>query len=141
MIRKFQKSDLKRVADIWLSVNIKAHNFISEQYWRDHFEAVKEMILQAEVYVYEDENKMVQGFVGLRDDYIAGIFVCIEAQSGGIGKRLVNFVKAMKSRLSLSVYQKNRRAVKFYQREDFVIQCEDTDDNTGEREYFMIWEL
>ena len=141
MIRKLRKSDLNKVADIWLNVNIQAHNFISAQYWKDNFEAVKEMILQAEVYVYEDENQMIQGFVGLSDDYIEGIFVCIEAQSRGIGKMLLNYVKSNKSRLSLSVYQKNIRAVKFYQRENFVIQCENTDDNTGEKEYLMIWEL
>ncbi len=140
MIRKFQKPDIHRVADIWLSANREAHDFISAQYWRDHFESVKEMILQAEVYVYESGNGTIQGFVGLSGDYIAGIFVCAEAQSNGIGSMLLNFVKNGKNRLSLDVYQKNIRAVKFYQREDFVIQSENMDDSTGEREYFMVWE-
>lgn len=140
MIRKFQKPDIHRVADIWLSANREAHDFISAQYWRDHFEFVKEMILQAEVYVYESGNGTIQGFVGLSGDYIAGIFVCAEAQSNGIGSMLLNFVKNGKNRLSLDVYQKNIRAVKFYQREDFVIQSENMDDSTGEREYFMVWE-
>lgn len=140
MIRKFQKPDIHRVADIWLSANREAHDFISAQYWEDHFESVKEMILQAEVYVYKSGNGTIQGFVGLSGDYIAGIFVCAEAQSNGIGSMLLNFVKNGKNRLSLDVYQKNIRAVKFYQREDFVIQSENMDDSTGEREYFMVWE-
>ena len=38
--------------------------FIPEQYWTSNYELVKEMMSQAEVYVYED-NKMIQGFVGL----------------------------------------------------------------------------
>ena len=33
----------------------------------------KEMMSQAEVYVYEDD-KMIQGFVGLSNEYIEGIF-------------------------------------------------------------------
>ena len=84
MIRKMQNIDINRVADIWLKTNLKAHYFIPEQYWTSNYELVKEMLLQAEVYVYED-NKMIQGFVGLSNEYIEGIFVCDEMQSCGIG--------------------------------------------------------
>ena len=74
MIRKMQNIDINRVADIWLKTNLKAHYFIPEQYWTSNYELVKEMLLQAEVYVYEDD-KMIQGFVGLNAEYIEGIFV------------------------------------------------------------------
>lgn len=141
MIRKLQEADIDRVAEIWLDTNIKAHNFISKNYWEDNFKAVKEDFLQAEVYVYEDKNNgKIQGFVGMSDNYIAGIFVWSDAQSGGLGKQLLNYVKSIKKQLTLSVYQKNIRAVKFYQNENFKIQCEQTDENTGEKEYLMIWE-
>ena len=59
MIRKMQNTDINRVADIWLKTNLKAHDFIPEQYWTSNYELVKEMMSQAEVYVYED-NKMIQ---------------------------------------------------------------------------------
>ena len=61
MIRKLQKVDINRVADIWLKTNLKAHYFIPEQYWTNNYEVVKEMLPQAEVYVYEDD-KIIQGF-------------------------------------------------------------------------------
>ena len=138
MIRKLQEADINRVADIWLDTNVKAHDFISSQYWLGNFEAVKGMLPQAEVYVYE-ENGSILGFVGLNGDYIEGIFVWSEAQSRGIGKQMLDFVKGMKQQLRLNVYQRNVRAVTFYQREHFEIQSEDTDENTGEREYSMIW--
>ena len=73
MIRKMQNTDINRVADIWLKNNLKAHDFIPEQYWTSNYELVKEMMSQAEVYVYEDD-KMIQGFVGLSNEYIEGIF-------------------------------------------------------------------
>ena len=41
---------------------------------------MKEMMLQSEVYVFE-ADKMIQGFVGLTDEYIEGIFVSDEIQS------------------------------------------------------------
>ena len=54
MIRKMQNPDINRIADIWLKTNLKAHDFIPEQYWTSNYELVKEMMSQAEVYVYED---------------------------------------------------------------------------------------
>ena len=34
MIRRMQRADIDRVANIWLDTNIRAHNFISKQYWQ-----------------------------------------------------------------------------------------------------------
>ena len=140
MIRKLQEPDIDQVADIWLDTNLKAHDFIPAQYWKDNFESVKKMLLQSEVYVYENETTHnIDGFLGLDADYIAGIFVRSSAQSKGIGKLLLDFAKSAKGQLTLSVYQKNARAVKFYQRESFQIQHKNIDENTGEKEYTMIW--
>ena len=51
MIRKLLNGDIDRVADIWLKTNLKAHYFISNQYWKSNYELVKEMLSQSEVYV------------------------------------------------------------------------------------------
>ena len=139
MIRALQKADINRVADIWLDTNLKAHSFISAQYWESNYELVKEMLSQAEVYVYEDGQK-IQGFIGLSDEYIEGIFVPEKMQSQGIGKLLLNYIKDKKDALRLNVYQKNTRAIHFYQREGFEIQCEGLDEATGEKDYVMIWQ-
>ena len=139
MIRKLQKVDINRVADIWLKTNLKAHYFISEQYWTNNYAVVKEMLPQAEVYVYEDD-KIIQGFVGINAEYIEGIFVSDEMQSHGIGKILLDYIKDKKVRLHLNVYQKNVRAISFYQREGFAIQCEQIDEFTDEKEYVMNWD-
>lgn len=34
MIRRLQKKDVNRVAELWLDPNLKAHDFIPAQYWR-----------------------------------------------------------------------------------------------------------
>ena len=139
MIRELRKADINKVADIWLDTNIKAHPFIPAQYWKNNFEFVKEALLQAEVYVYE-HDKEIQGFIGLNNEYIEGIFVSDEAQSQGIGKMLLNSAKNKRSELRLNVYQQNTRAISFYQREGFEIQCSGLDDATGEKEYTMVWQ-
>ena len=68
------------------------------------------------------------------NQYIEGIFVSDEMQSCGIGKLLLDYVKDKKVSLRLNVYQKNARAISFYQREGFIIQCEGLDEATGEKE-------
>ena len=103
MIRKLLNGDIDRVADIWLKTNLKAHYFISNQYWKSNYELVKELMPQSEVYVYEDD-KMIQGFVGLSNEYMEGIFVSDEMQSCGIGKLLLDYIKNKKVRLRLNVY-------------------------------------
>lgn len=138
MIRKLQNVDINKVADIWLKTNLETHDFISGQYWTSNYESVKKMLPQAEVYVYED-NKIIQGFVGVRDEYIEGIFVSDKMQSHGIGKALLDYIKNKKVRLQLNVYQKNIRAMSFYKREGFTIQSEGLDEFTGEKEYVMEW--
>lgn len=139
MIRPFQAADLAAVAEIWLDTNQKAHDFIPAGYWQDHFEQVKQMLPLAEVYLYEEQGE-IQGFIGLDGSYIAGIFVCGQAQSRGIGRKLLDCAKAGKKRLELRVYQKNARAIAFYRREQFEIQAECLDGETGEKEYLMAWE-
>ena len=140
MIRRLQKPDIDTVSDIWLEANRDTHDFIPAEYWENEFLPVKEMLLQAEVYVYTDEYKNeIEGFVGLDQEYIAGIFVRKEARSKEIGKALLDFVKGKKQELTLNVYQKNERAVRFYERERFYIVESTMDESTGEKEYLMRW--
>lgn len=139
MIRELRETDINRVADIWLDTNLKAHYFIPARYWKSNFELVKEMLSQAEVYVYEDD-KEIHGFIGLSGEYIEGIFVSDEKQSQGIGKFLLDYAKDRKPKLRLNVYKKNTRAISFYQREGFEIQDEGLDNATGEKDYVMTWQ-
>ncbi len=138
MIREFQTSDTEQVMQLWLNGNEDAHPFISIKYWLSHFARVQEQLLQAEIFVYESDGK-IQGFIGMINEYIAGIFVDKTCRSCGIGKQLLAFVKQKHDALSLGVYQKNSRAATFYFREGFSILSEAVDEATGENEYTMIW--
>ena len=140
MIRQYVENDIDTVMQIWLDTNIHAHNFIQPDYWRSNFNMVKEMLPFAEIYVHEDDGtNQIDGFIGLNENYIEGLFVKVATQSKGAGKQLLDHVKKVYSTLSLSVYQKNEKAIKFYLREKFRIQSENVDDNTGEKEFIMVW--
>ena len=140
MIRVFNENDLYAVMQIWFDTNIITHNFISKSYWIDHYDMVKEILPQAEVYVYENEiTNQIEGFIGLTNNYIAGLFVKESAQSKGIGKQLLDYAKNIKENMTLNVYEKNNRAIKFYMREQFMIHSKNIDTNTDERELIMVW--
>ena len=140
MIRKFETRDLDTVMQIWLHGNLDAHAFIAASFWTEHFEMVRDLLPQAELYVHEDKDtQQIDGFIGLTDNHIEGIFVAKAARSKGIGKALLEYAKSRKSSLTLSVYQKNERALAFYQREQFVVHSEGIDEDTNEAEIQMLW--
>lgn len=138
MIRRFKIEDLDRIMEIWLKANIDAHFFIDKKYWEDNCEIVKEMLPSAEIYLYE-ENKNILGFVGLMENYIAGIFVDKNFRSQGMGKELLDYCKSLKKELALSVYEKNIKAYSFYSREGFQVVEKKIDENTNEIELYMRW--
>lgn len=130
--------DLKEVIEIWLETNLETHDFIESSYWENNTQAVSESLLQAEVYVYESNNKIL-GFVGLDGEYIAGIFISSSSQSRGVGKKIMDYVKTKREKLYLNVYVKNKRAIHFYKRESFKVIKEELDKNTSEKEWVMSW--
>ncbi len=87
-----------------------------------------------------EKDKEIQGFIGLNDEYVEGIFVSAEMQSQGGGKILLNYVKEKRNKLLLNVYAKNTRAISFYQREGFEIQDSGLDEATGQKDYVMAWQ-
>ena len=118
--------------------NIKAHQFISEEYWESNYRYVKEILPNAEIYVYVIKENIV-GFIGLEQNYIEGIFIDTNSQCKGIGTLLLNKVKENRNTLTLNVYKKNINAINFYKKNDFVITNESIDKNTNEIEYTMTW--
>lgn len=140
MIRKFQVDDIDQVMNIWCDSNIDAHSFIKQEYWISNTATVREQLLQAEIYVYEQKNKIV-GFVGLQDDYLAGIFVDKDVRSQGIGTQLLDYIKSIRQEFILRVYKENKGAVNFYVREGLTTILEEMDNATNNMELLMHWSV
>ncbi|MGN1120349.1 MAG: GNAT family N-acetyltransferase, partial [Oscillospiraceae bacterium] len=119
MIRQMTRADLPDIMRIWIEGNLDAHSFVDGDYWRQNYTAVQREMQRAEVYVCE-ENGEVVGFVGLKGDYIAGLFVDREYRGRGVGKQLLDRAKKTHRELSLHVFEKNPRALRFYLREGFA---------------------
>lgn len=141
MIKELEQSKIDHIMKIWLEENIKAHDFIPEDYWENNYEYVKKALPDATVFVYAENNE-IKGFIGIMEkSYIAGLFVSNKYQSKGIGEKLLNVCKKEYSTLKLDVYAKNSNAVNFYIKHGFKIDQEKIDADTQEVEYSMIWNL
>lgn len=143
MIRKFEKNDINVIMQIWKNENIQAHDFISKEYWESNYNFVKKILPKSEIYVYIIKERIV-GFIGLKNTYIEGVFVDKSSHCQGIGTALLNKVKEIRNKFTLSVYtlsvyKKNTNAINFYKKNDFIIIAENIDKNTNEIEYTMAW--
>jgi putative acetyltransferase len=138
-IRKMEDKDVQLLADIWLTASLKAHDFIAKEYWINNKSLMVEKYLpSSEVYVAEQTDHIL-GFIALNENYIASLFVDIEQQGKGIGSLLLNYVKDLRTELTLRVYQKNEQSVSFYKSKNFIILSESIDLPTTEKEFIMQW--
>lgn len=139
VIRKTTLRDIPLLADIWLRVSLEAHDFIFRDYWISNKPLMEEQYLPgSEVYV-ADQDGVVLGFIALVENHIASIFVDTLHQGRGIGRLLLDYAKGLRPELTLSVYQKNEKSVRFYQSNHFCILSEAVDAPTQEKEYYMQW--
>lgn len=137
-IRILTKYDLAKVMKIWLEASIEFHSFIGEDFWRECYGLVEELLPFSSVFLYENEDK-IQGFIAMTDNYIQGLFVEKHSRGRGIGKLLLNYVKELYDSLFLHIYKRNSSAANFYLNEGFSIIGERIDESTGETALLMEW--
>lgn len=138
-IRKLERMDINQVVELWYKASVQAHSFISSEYWLKNKEAMATQYLPAsESYIVVDKDKIV-GFVSMMDNYLAAIFVQIDRQGHGIGKKLVNYVKEQNKTIQLKVYKRNSSSVQFYTKQGFKILSQNIEKSTNEMEYLMEW--
>ncbi|MHC5249978.1 GNAT family N-acetyltransferase [Enterococcus sp. LJL90] len=141
MIKKLDtvtSENLAELIPIWLKGNIEAHDFIEREYWESQLTLVSKLLPAATLLVEEQAGTIV-GFLGLQENYIAGLFVLKEFRRLGIGQALLNYAKTQRSQLNLSVYQKNTGACRFYQKNGFNLIAEELDHATQEIELQLSW--
>ncbi|SNS28451.1 putative acetyltransferase [Anaerovirgula multivorans] len=143
MIRKLNvnEQEINKIMEIWRESTIEAHRFISQEYWLKSYEVVKEKYLpMAETYVYLDENE-IKGFISiLQGEHIGALFIDINCQGKGIGKKLIEHIKEIYDSLTLAVYKENKKAVNFYEKVGFIKKYEKLNEETNESEYSMSFE-
>ncbi|TGC08331.1 N-acetyltransferase [Methanolobus halotolerans] len=142
MIKNLDIPETETVMDIWLKVNITAHQFIPEHYWIRNYSVVKEQYLPVSTTFVYKEDGMIKAFISVIDNsFIGALFVSEEYQGQGIGKKLLDHCKYLYSGLELSVYTKNIQAINFYKKCGFIIRKKQLNEDSGFWEYIMSWKI
>lgn len=138
MIRKLNEADIDKVMDIWMKSTIKAHDFISKEYWQNNYNTVKEVYIpMSETFVYKDVQG-IKGFISvINNEFIGALFVDIDFQGNGIGKQLIDYAVSKYGKLQLAVYKENKKSVEFYINRGFKIIEEQINDDSKHVEYIM----
>ena len=138
MIRKLNEADIDKVMDIWMKSTIKAHDFISKEYWQNNYNTVKEVYIpMSETFVYKDVQG-IKGFISvINNEFIGALFVDIDFQGNGIGKQLIDYAVSQYGTLQLAVYKENKKSVEFYINRGFKIIEEQINDDSKHVEYIM----
>ncbi|WDV47320.1 N-acetyltransferase [Clostridiaceae bacterium M8S5] len=141
MIRKIKKTahEIENIMQLWLRSTIKAHPFIPEDYWNSNYEDIKDKYIPlSDVYVYL-ENKTILGFISIiNKEFIGAIFVDVNTQGKGIGKKLIQHSMDIYGELTLAVYKDNLQAVEFYKHVGFTVINEQLNKETNKLEYIMV---
>ncbi|QUX20022.1 GNAT family N-acetyltransferase [Staphylococcus haemolyticus] len=136
-LKKKNRKTIKVLGNIWLNANLDTHSFIDSFYWIDNYSNVLDSLKDADIYVYKT-NEQIVAFCGLRDNYIAGLFVKEEYRNKGIGHALIKHLQSEYNHLSLKVFEQNNRAVHFYESLGFI-KMESSVDKTNYTNLLMQW--
>ncbi len=142
MIRTAVSSDYPAIVRVWLAASLQAHDFIAAEYWEKMQKSiVRDYLPDSQTFVFVDKRR-IKGFISIVDDnHIGALFVTPEYQNRRIGFKLLRHVKRRRGNLSLHVFAKNERALRFYQHCDFKIVREQTEPSTQEKELVMAWAM
>lgn len=138
-LRPAEAAQLPELLELWLAGNCSAHHFLPAALWQQALPLVEQLLPQSTLLVY-CEGEQLLGFAGLEGDHLSGLFVRAEAQGRGIGSQLLHHLQQQHDQLSLEVFAKNQRALRFYERAGFAICAQRQNaDFQNELEYVLCW--
>ncbi len=139
MIREFKLRDMDRILKIWLDASCRTHNFIDKDFWVSKVSDMRNVYIPAsETYVYEHRGE-IYGFLSLHENSLDAVYVAPDQQRKGIGKKLTDKAKELRTELKLCVYKENKDAISFYGKCGFKKDKVQLDKHTGHPEIVMRW--
>lgn len=93
------------------------------------------LVKNGDIWIAKFEDKVV-AFMEIKEDWLHHLYVVPNFQNRGIGKSLLDKAKQESpKRISLWIFEDNREAIKFYEREGFILQEKRTEAQTTNEEY------
>lgn len=131
MIRRYGQADCDAVLGVWAAASAQAHPFLEPDFLVEESEAIRTIHLpRTETWVWEAESRVV-GFVSMVGNEVGALFVMPACQRSGIGRSLMDHVRALHGALEVEVFRDNHAGRRFYDGYGFVRTGESTHPPTG----------
>jgi ribosomal protein S18 acetylase RimI-like enzyme len=93
------------------------------------------LVKEGSVWIVTQDDKIV-GFTEIKDGWLNHFYILPNFQNKGIGKLLLDKVKIINPKgLSLWVFEDNTEAIKFYEREGFILKEKRTKEQANNEEH------
>lgn len=136
IIREAREEDLDRLVELWYEASIKAHDFSDSKYWEDNKKTMRELYLPlSQNWIIGDGD----GFISMMGSEINALFISPDQENKGLGTALVNWAKREENTLTLNVYARNEKAVRFYEKMGFSHIETNMDEILNEKQFRMEW--
>ncbi len=137
LIRRYDPADLSELLGVWHDAAQLAHPFWTRQRLeRERRDISQEFLPASETWVYEIEGRVV-GFIAMLGTEVGGLFVAPSSHRKGIGRALMDHVKASRDCLTLEVFEANHIGRTFYDAFGFEVVGERLEEATGFRVLLM----
>ena len=139
MVSTLNDYGIEQVLKIWLDTSIKAHGFISKEFWHDQIDDMRNIYIPSAMTRVFIKDNTILGFYCLSDHLLNALFVSPNHQNTGIGSSLLADAKKYSNKLTLAVYKENSQAISFYKKHNFIVKSEGIDPHTKHLELVMEW--
>src|SRR5699024_11736503 len=104
------------------------------EYWKIKIEEIKENYITMSEKQFITNQRKIIGFISMVEGNLEALFIDVAYQNNGAGKELLNFEKRRRNKIRLKVYKENLSAVRFYEKNGFIIKEELTDEQNNKQE-------
>lgn len=114
MIRKYKEQDTEAIISVWRSASAVAHPFLSDSFMDQGEQDIRNIYLKfAETWVTVVDSQVV-GFIAMAEDEIGGLFLDPDYHGQGLGRKMVDLVRSIKSSIRVEVFERNTIGRRFY---------------------------
>ena len=139
VIRRFEPADMEETLRVFRAACLPSHPFLTPAFLEKSESAMRERNLAGlDTYVLDEGG--IRGFLSHNGPFIDALFVDPAFQGRGLGKQLLDHLKAQMPSIHLTVFAQNPRAVRFYQREQFWAVKLVNHRETGETIVLLKWD-
>lgn len=141
-IRPAERADVPQIAHIIRAARKHSLPYLPDLHTpeedRAHFGGT---VFNEDTILVAEEDGAIVGFCAFKEDWLDHLYILPQHQNKGVGRALLNQAKHESAQLHLWVFQKNTRAITFYENNgfDLVKQTDGHDNEEKEPDALYIW--